>query len=258
MSVGLVDSGLGALPTAAWLLRLRPRMSLVLSMDPARMPWGPLSDDEVAQRALLCATSAVTHGATVLVMACNTASVLALEVVRERFEPAIPVVGTVPAIKVAGDLGRPFAIWATRGTTGSPYQERLIEQFGRGLRIERVACPGLAEAIERGHHEAVERAVQQGAARTPADVACVVLGCTQYPLVEESIRRHLASSCQIVHSAEAVARQTIRRLTLDCLGEERNASEGELTVLLSGEVGSLPRAALNYESGRLLAAMSYR
>lgn len=76
---------------------MHPDVDVVLSIDTEMMPWGPLSDELVAERSLLCATAAADVGAAAIVMACNTASVLALDQVRERFEPDIPVIGTVVA-----------------------------------------------------------------------------------------------------------------------------------------------------------------
>ncbi|OSC56083.1 glutamate racemase, partial [Streptomyces sp. 4F] len=71
----------------------------------------------------------------------------ALPALRARFEPALPVIGTVPAIKPAAAGGGPVAIWATPATTGSAYQRDLIEKFGAGAKITEVPCPGLADAV---------------------------------------------------------------------------------------------------------------
>lgn len=252
MIVGFVDSGLGALPSAAALRVLRPDLDLVLSMDPDWMPWGPLADDVVAKRALACASAARDRGANAIVMACNTASVLALDLVRAEFEPAIPVIGTVPAIKPAAAQGRPLAVWATAGTTGSAYQARLIADFAPGLEVAQIACPGLAEAIESADLDNIHASVQRAAEETPVDCKAIVLGCTQYPLVRDLIAKALPGDVALFDSVIPVARQTLRRLGLEPAPDL--ARTGDVYVLLSGRLGQLPPAATNYEVGRSLAA----
>src|SRR5579875_875613 len=134
MRIALINSGLGLLAAAAELHRLRPDADLVLAMDPDGMPWGPRTPAEIVQRSLLCARAAAAYRPDVLVFACNTGSVHALPALRAELEPAIPVVGTVPAIKPAAAHSREVAIWATAATTASDYQRP-----GRGVRGR---CPG--------------------------------------------------------------------------------------------------------------------
>lgn len=211
MRFALVDSGLGVLPAAMHLRRLCPGAELVLSMDPEGMPWGARTPDDIAERALACAKVTLPWQPDVLVLACNTASVRALDALRTEFEPAIPVVGTVPAIKPAAAYGDPVAIWATPATTGSPYQQQLIRRCADGVQVTEIACPGLAGAIEQADQEAITAAVTAAAASTPPDTRAVVLGCTQYELVMDRIRGVLPR-VRLHGSAPAVAAQAIRRL----------------------------------------------
>lgn len=252
--IALVDSGFGLLATAAALRRSRPDAHLVLSMDPEHMPWGPRSVAEITRRALAGAAAALeaSDGALdALVIACNTASVHALNALRSEFEPQIPVVGTVPAIKPAADQGRPVAIWATPATTGSDYQRDLIARFARGVPVTPVACPGLAEAVESVHPAEIGAAVASAAERTPGEVGTVVLGCTHYELVREEIRTTLGGEVELYGSAEAVAAQTLRRLAASPLPQ--GEASGGLTVLCSGHRSRLPQAACHYADGALLA-----
>src|ERR1039458_2616188 len=114
MRIALINSGLGLLGAAAELHRLRPDADLILAMDPDGMPWGPRTPDDIAARSLACARAAAAYLPDVLVFACNTGSVHALGALRAEFEPGIPVVGTVPAIKPAAACSDAVAIWATR------------------------------------------------------------------------------------------------------------------------------------------------
>ncbi|MFG2331622.1 glutamate racemase [Streptomyces sp. NPDC048604] len=254
MKIALIDSGTGLLAAAAAVRRLRPDADLVLSSDPDGMPWGPRSTDDIVERALAVARAAAAHEPDALVVACNTASVNALPALRAELEPAVPVIGTVPAIKPAAAGGGPVAIWATPATTGSPYQRGLIQEFADGVEVAEVPCPGLADAVEAADSAAVERTVAAAAALTPRDVRAVVLGCTHYELVAELIRtavRPTGLPPLVLHgSAGAVAAQALRRIGAE--PAPGLAPTGGLTVLHSGRTAELPKAALAYPEGRLL------
>ncbi|MEU0396873.1 aspartate/glutamate racemase family protein [Streptomyces sp. NPDC006208] len=257
MKIALMDSGIGLLPAAAAVRRLRPDADLVLSSDPDGMPWGPRTPAGITERALAVARAAVAHGPDALIVACNTASVHALAALRAELEPRIPVIGTVPAIKPAAAGGGPVAIWATPATTGSPYQRGLIRDFAGSVEVTEVPCPGLADAVQQADESAVDKAVAAAAALTPAGVRAVVLGCTHYELVAERIRAAVQDPAEppvVLHgSAGAVAAQALRRVGIAAL-PEAEPSDG-LTVLLSGRAAVLPESALRYAEGRLLQAI---
>ncbi|AYV26305.1 Glutamate racemase [Streptomyces sp. ADI95-16] len=250
-----MDSGIGLLAAAAAMRRLRPDADLVISSDPDGMPWGPRTPADLTERAVAVARAAAAHRPDALIVACNTASVHSLPNLRAELEPAIPVIGTVPAIKPAAASGGRVAIWATPATTGSPYQRGLIRDFAAGVRVTEVPCPGLADAVEHGNEEEVVRAVAAAAALTPPDVTDVVLGCTHYELVDEAIRAALAERTggaePVFHgSAEPVAVQALRRI--GARPEPGLPRTGGLTVLLSGRPSQLPATALGYAEGRML------
>jgi glutamate racemase len=254
VKIALVDSGLGLLAAAAALRRLRPDADLVLSQDPDGMPWGPRTSEDIAAHALACARAAAAHRPDALVVACNTASVHGLDALRAELEPGLPVIGTVPAIKPAAAGGGRVAIWATPATTGSPYQRGLIREFGGAADITEVACPGLADAVERGDDAAVEAAVADAASRTPAGTDAIVLGCTHYELVGDRIQTAVGGLAgarpALFGSADAVAAQALRRIG----DAARTPGTARLTVLRSGRVETLPPAAAAYVEGRLIAA----
>ncbi|MEV3988422.1 aspartate/glutamate racemase family protein [Streptomyces sp. NPDC049837] len=254
MKIALMDSGIGLLAAAAAVRRLRPDAALVLSSDPDGMPWGPRTADDLTTRALAVARAAAAHRPDALIVACNTASVHALPTLRAELEPAIPVIGTVPAIKPAAAGGGPVAIWATPLTTGSPYQRGLIRDFAGSVEVTEVPCPGLADAVQYADEDAIDRAIAAAAALTPSDARAVVLGCTHYELVAERIRAAVQPAGLppvVLHgSADAVAAQALRRI--GALPEPDATPGTGLTVLLSGRTAELPDAALAYAEGRLL------
>jgi glutamate racemase len=222
------------------------------------MPWGPRTPEDITRRALDVAGAAAAHGPDVLIVACNTASVHSLPQLRARFEPDLPIIGTVPAIKPAAAGGGPVAIWATPATTGSPYQRNLIAEFADGVAVTEVPCPGLADAVHHADEAAIEAAIAAAAALTPDDVSAVVLGCTNYELVADRIRAAVQRPGRpplILHgSAGAVAAQSLRRIGAQPAPEA--GADSTLTVLLSGRLAELPATALSYTEGRILQAVS--
>ena len=211
MRIALINSGLGLLAPAAALHRMQPDADLVLAPDPDGMPWGPRTPDDIADRALRCARAALRYQPDILVMACNTGSVHALAAMRAEFEPDIPVIGTVPAIKPAAAACQKVAIWATVATTASAYQRRLVAEFAGSADVTPVACPGLADAVDAGDPAATAAAVATAAARTPGGCEAVVLGCTEYELVAGQIREAVPGAVTF-GSADAVAAQALRRI----------------------------------------------
>jgi len=265
MRIALINSGIGLLAPAAALRRMQPDADLILAPDPDGMPWGPRTPDDIADRALGCARATLKYRPDILVMACNTGSVHALDAMRGEFEPGLPVIGTVPAIKPAAAAYQKVAIWATVATTASAYQRRLIAEFAGSADVTPVACPGLADAVDAGDSAAAAAAVATAAASTPAGCEAVVLGCTEYELVAGQIREAIPGAVTF-GSAEAVAAQALRRIpaaswvTWDGSGDLQPAGNawlgrdpGTVRVLLSGRPSGLPQAALRYPEGRLLA-----
>jgi glutamate racemase len=251
MRIALINSGVGLLAPAAVLHRLRPDADLVLASDPDGMPWGPRTPAGIIERAMLCARACAEYEPDVMVMACNTGSVHALEALRAEFEPEIPVIGTVPAIKPAAAVHQMVAIWATVATTNSAYQRKLITDFGGSAEVTPVACPGLADAVDAGDEATINAAVVDAAARTPAGCEAIVLGCTEYELAADRIAAAVPGVAML-GSAPAVAAQALRRVNQDPAATD---TVGTVRVLLSGRLSALPASALLYPEGRLLAPL---
>jgi glutamate racemase len=294
MRFALINSGLGLLVAASELHQLRPDADLIIAMDPDGMPWGPRTPGDIAERSLTIARAAASYEPDVIVMACNTGSVHALDALRAEFEPRIPVVGTVPAIKPAAAVAGSVAIWATVATTVSQYQRRLIDEFGAGAEVTPIACPGLATAIDAGDGAATTAAIADAAGRTPPGCGAVVMGCTEYELAADQISVAMPGAV-LFGSAAAVAAQALRRALQARTGiqplnghaaggtsavsmalaqqkempatgattataaatttDPTGDGTGSLTVILSGRRSELPLAALQYRQGRELASL---
>ena len=235
MKIALIDSGIGLLAAAAALRRMRPDASLVLASDPGGMPWGPRTPEDITARARACARAAAAQRPDALIVACNTATVHALDALRAEFEPDLPVVGTVPAVKPAAAGGGPLAVWATPATTASPYQRRLIREFAAGTPATPVPCHGLADAIERADDAAIDAALAAAAALTPPDTRALVLGCTHYPFLARTIGDVMGRDVVLVSSADETAFE-VRSILADTGLGRRTAGKGAHRFVSSGDV----------------------
>lgn len=214
------DSGIGGLTVAAEIRALGPRLSVHYAADTAFFPYGDKSDEALRERLPRVAKALVdTVQPDVFVIACNTASTLALAEVRAAL--AIPVVGTVPAIKPAAKLTETgtIGLLATPGTIRRAYTARLIEEFAAGKRVilhGSLELVKLAEAHARGEDVPTEA---YAAAQAPlfdaeggGEIDTIVLACTHFPLVRGQLIAAAPRPVSYIDSGAAIARQTIRVL----------------------------------------------
>ena len=207
--IGLFDSGVGGLSVLRVLHQRLPGAPLLYVGDTAWAPYGDRPAAEVVARSLRIAEWLILQGAGLVVVSCNTATTLAIEALRARW-PDIDFVGVEPGIKPAVAQTRTgrIAVMATTATIGSARLARLIEHHAAGVHVHLQACPGLADAIERGvldGQELAEVLRPHAAAIRAAEVDTVVLGCTHYPFVAVALQALLGPGVQWVDTADAVA-----------------------------------------------------
>ena len=207
------DSGVGGLSVLRQIHRRLPAVSIRYIGDVAHAPYGERSPGAVLARAERIVGHLVEQGAGLVVVACNTATVLAIETLRARW-PATVFVGVEPGVKpgVAASRTRRIAVMATRATVRSARFRRLVELHATGVHVHVQACPGLVDVIETG--------VQDGPALLAvlapycdairdAKVDTVVLACTHYAFVGEAIRRLLGPGITLIDTASAVADRVV-------------------------------------------------
>ncbi len=209
------DSGIGGLTVHSAIRDLLPGASYVYCADDAAFPYGRLSESALVARVLTVMDWLMPiHRPDLVVIACNTASTLVLPHLRARY--AIPVVGTVPAIKTGAEQTRTgvFAVLATPGTVSRDYTHALIAEFAKGKRVELVGSTrlaSLAEAALRGEaidHRALAEEimpcfVEVDGQRTDR----IVLGCTHYPWLIEEMRNVSLWPVVWIDPAPAIARR---------------------------------------------------
>ncbi|HUD90924.1 glutamate racemase [Sphingobium sp.] len=211
------DSGVGGLSILAPARAALPNASIVYAADSAGFPYGTKSETEIAARVpTLLGRLVERYRPRLAVIACNTASTIALQHVRAALD--IPVVGTVPAIKPAALLSksRVFGVLGTDATVRQPYVDRLAAEHGADcivLRHGSAALVQLAEAKLRG--EALDPAIARDALAGLIDqpggdrMDMVVLACTHFPLVEQELAAAAPHPMGFVHGGEGIARRIL-------------------------------------------------
>lgn len=207
------DSGVGGLSVLAAAQKLLPRMPVVYAADSAGYPYGTKSEGEIAARVpALLGRLVERYHPRLAVIACNTASTIALAHVRSALD--LPVVGTVPAIKPAAALSRSrvIGVLGTEATVRQPYVDRLAAAFAADCTVLRhgsAELVDLAEATLRGEatDAAAYRAILAGLTDQPegARMDTVVLACTHFRLVEDRLRD--AADLAYVDGADGIARR---------------------------------------------------
>ncbi|WP_455381442.1 glutamate racemase [Salinispira pacifica] len=214
--VAVYDSGVGGLPYYAHAREKLPAEDFVYLADTANFPFGEKSVAEL--RRIVVESVGRLIAATdpkVVVVACNTASVVALEALRNSYP--LPFVGVVPAIKpaAAASKTRSIALLATARTVGDHYTDKLIGDFAAGCSIARVADGTLVRFVENRILTASvdERRAAAAAAVAPllhARVDTVVLGCTHFVYLADEIAGALGDGVSVLDSRDGVVRQLAR------------------------------------------------
>jgi glutamate racemase len=216
-TIGVFDSGFGGLTVLRELVARIPDADYLYFGDTARLPYGSKSAETVARYAVGAAHYLEGHGAEMLVIACNTATALALDQISTAAR--VPVVGVVePGAEqaAASSKSRKVAVVATEATVSSHAYFRALQ--ARGVEAREKACPLLVPLVEEGW---IEHAVTEQVARIYlqevfadgfefADV--LLLGCTHYPLLKPVLRRAAPGHVAIVDSAESTARVVANQL----------------------------------------------
>ena len=214
-SIGVYDSGVGGLSVLRALRARLPGESFTYVADSGHAPYGDRPAHVVEGRARSIAQFLAEQGAKALVIACNTASVVAARRLRELH--TLPIVAMEPAIKPAVQISRSkvVLVLATSTTVRSPSVARLCGTHGANARIILQACPGLADQVERGRfHDDETRRLLASYLRPGLDAGAdtIVLGCTHYAFLAEAIAQVAGAAVTLVEPSDAIASQLSRVL----------------------------------------------
>ena len=215
--IGIFDSGVGGLSVWRQVVHQLPGEPVIYLADQAHVPYGQRSAAEIQRYCTSIATHLVQAGCKAIVVACNTASAVALEPLRRAF-PHVPILGLEPAVKPAIALTRTgvVGVMATPATFQGELYKATVGRWAGDVRVVEQVCIGLADLVEQGELEgplcdaALHRFLEP---MLTAGADTIVLGCTHYPFVIEAIRRLAGSALSVLDPAPAVARHLMEVLT---------------------------------------------
>lgn len=208
----IFDSGVGGLSVFQAIRQHYPQCSLFYASDNEAFPYGPKSESELIDRVddVLHRLQQATQ-ADIIVVACNTASTIALPRIRERFSQ--PVIGVVPAVKPAAQLSQSkiIGLLATPGTVNRAYTKQLIDEFAHDCEVISIGTSELVQFAEdhlRGQTITPEQLIPivQPLLDSPK-VDTVILACTHFPLLQAELQQALPHITHWVDSGEAIARR---------------------------------------------------
>jgi glutamate racemase len=237
----MFDSGFGGLTVARALIDLLPAEDLVYFGDTARYPYGSKSLDDVRTYSREITQLLVDHyDVKMVVVACNTASAAALDVLQFEFD--IPLIGVIsPGVRaaIAVTTNRRVGVIGTVGTIASGAYQRVVQSHRAAIELTAVACPGFVEFVERGATMTEEVHVLAERLLAPVRVAGVdtlLLGCTHYPFLARTIGEVMGREVVLVSSADETAFEVLNILE-DTGSTRRSAGKGAHRFVSSGDVG---------------------
>lgn len=200
--IGFLDSGVGGLTVVKEVMKIMPEETIYYIGDSARNPYGPRSQEEVLMFTRQLANFLVSKGIKLLVIACNTATVAALDILKKELD--IPVIGVIESgsrAAVEQSRNKKIGIIATQGTVRSNEYEKQIAHLLGGAELQSVACPRFVSIVEKDRYED-ERAKQIVAEElTPfkgSEMDTLVLGCTHYPLLQDIIQDYFGRGLTLI------------------------------------------------------------
>ena len=233
--IGFLDSGVGGLTIWRAVRKLLPRERLVFLADGGHVPYGEKTTAEVQDLTVRVVRRLLEHDVKLVVVACNTATVHAIDHLRATF-PELPFVGVVPVVKTLARRTHSgtIAVLSTPATARSPYLAGLIDEFAPGMRVINVGCDGLEDLIESGEVRTGRTTALLERHLAPvrsSDADVVGLGCTHYPFLRGRIKRILGSGVRVFDPSRPVARRVRELLTeRDALGDHDDPEHEFLTT----------------------------
>jgi len=233
--IGIFDSGVGGLTVLQRLLEAVPHEHLLYLGDTARHPYGTKSAAVVTRYAVENTAFLIEKDVKMVVVACNSASAVALEALRERF--AVPVIGVIaPGARaaVAATRNRKIGVIGTEATIASGSYTRALHGLDAGLEIYTRACPLLVPLAEEGwiDNDVARQAVALYlASLRQSRIDTLVLGCTHYPLLAAAIGAYMGPGVQLIDSAAETAREVAA--TLATRGLSRAAGAGSASFFVT-------------------------
>lgn len=247
MPVGVFDSGLGGLSVLGEIRQRLPAERLIYVADSAYVPYGEKTAEQIIERSIRISEFLLDQGVKALVVACNTATAAAIQILRERW-PELIVVGMEPAVKPAAEQSHSgkIGVLATTGTLRSARFAALLERYSAQVQVFTRPCPGLVERIEAGElYSPATRELLAGYVQPLLEAGCdsLILGCTHYPFIKPLLREMIGEHIAIIDTGAAVARRLQQQLSEHgLLADNSGVGAGGETLYTTGSVAAMQQA----------------
>ena len=187
-NIGVFDSGIGGVTVLREILKVLPNENYIYYSDSKNNPYGDKSDEEIFNMCDKIVSYFLERDCKAIVIACNTASAKAANDLRKKYTQ-IPIIAIEPAYKMVHDFAydKTTLVMATKGTIESEKFHQLYEKYDNH-KTYLMSCIGLADVIEEGNQEKIEKYLKENLKEYIGIVHNVVLGCTHYPLVQDEIK----------------------------------------------------------------------
>jgi glutamate racemase len=212
VKIGIIDSGVGGLSVLLEIIKLLPNIEIDYIGDSSWCPYGTKSPSEIQNRVTKLSKHLIQRGATIIVIACNSATIHAAENVREHFD--VPFVGMEPAVKPAAQATHSniIGVLATEASIAGEKFHHLIHTHASASKIKVITqpCPKFVDLVEAGilTGEKVDAAIREYTSpMLDAGADTLVLGCTHYPFLRESIQRVVGDNIMLIDTGAAVAKR---------------------------------------------------
>ena len=208
--IGILDSGVGGFSVMREIRAQLPEQSLTYIGDTAWCPYGNKDFSEIRNRTLALSDFLINKGAETIVIACNSATIVAIEALRSRY--CIPFVGMEPGVKPASELTQTgtIGVLATEASLAGEKFHSLVATHAQDLRVITQPCPKFVEFVERGILEGdqVDQAIDEYTSSILAANADVfILGCSHYPFLRPALEARLPDHIQFIDTSSAIARR---------------------------------------------------
>ncbi len=229
--IGVFDSGVGGLTVLKELIRRMPDERYVYFGDMARTPYGPKSRDTVTRFSRQIVRFLREQNVKAIIVACNTASAIALDTLEKEFD--IPMIGVVkPGVKAAAEVTGTghIGLIGTEATITSGIYERYLKEYRNDIQLTGRPCPLFVSLVEEGYIEdpvTTEMARRYMSVFKDTDIDTLIMGCTHFPMIEDTIQRAVGERVKLVNPAYETARSAKELLCEKELLNDRDISVSE-------------------------------
>jgi len=244
--IGIFDSGVGGLTVLSEIYRQLPQESVLYFGDTARLPYGSRSPEEILYFVRQILTWMASQRVKMVMMACNTSSALALDIVQAEF--AFPILGLIrPGAKAAASIGQRIGVIATEATVQSNAYKNAIQELAPDRQVWQVSCPEFVSIVEGNqiHHPSSQQvAATYLHSLVTREIDTLIYGCTHYPHLAPVLQRILPTHTHYVNPAVSMVAAAVQELDLLGLRSTRPAWSTKFCV--SGPTGPFKQLAYQW------------